>query len=152
MDNIDFKIGQLTKELVAQRLKSMENPCAVAADLARQTLDVAFKGQPADASQVVSDTCYGAMQGLMLAGQDFPKAAVLILQAVSDVSNTHGQDPTAMMFAAMRGFARLSKLCTDAQVHEIKMLIEAHFNGAGEAFSAALAEQPDQTRAMKPLL
>lgn len=142
MDNLEFRVGQLTKELVAQKLKSMEDPCAVAAGLVRQTLDVALKARPADASQVAADTCYGAMQGLMLAGQDFPKASVMILQAVSDHAASAGLDPTEQMLGALKGFARLSKLCTSEQLHEMKTRIEAAFNGAGEAFSYLLAQQP----------
>lgn len=142
MDNMEFRVGQLTKELVAQKLKSMEDPCAVAAGLVRQTLDVALKTKPADSAQVAADTCYGAMQGLMLAGQDFPKAAVMILQSVSDHATMVGLDPTEQMMGALKGFAKLSKLCTNEQLHDIKTRIEMNFNGAGEAFSYLLSQQP----------
>jgi hypothetical protein len=141
MDHIDFRIGQLTKELVAQRLKSMEDPCAVAAELVRQTLDVALKSKRADAAKIASDTCYGAMQGLMLANQEFTRATVMILQAVNDNATVLGLDPTAQMMAALRGYARLAKLCTIDQIQDMKTRIEANFNGAGEAFSTLLAEE-----------
>jgi hypothetical protein len=146
MDNIEFRVGQLTKELVAQKLKSMEDPCGVAAGLVRQTLDVALKSKPADSTDIAADTCYGAMQGLMLAGQDFPRASVMILQAVSDHATAVGLDPTEQMMGALKGFAKLAKLCTSDQLHDIKTRIEANFNGAGEAFSYLLSQQPQDAK------
>lgn len=138
-----FRIAQLTKELVAQKVQKMEDPCAVAADLVKQTIVVALGAKPEDAEKVVSDACYGGLQGLYLSEQSLPRGALFILEAVAEAAGKVEQDPTALMQAALKGFARIKHLTTPDQLFAIRSEIEKSFNGTGEAFSAALAEIPD---------
>jgi hypothetical protein len=142
-----FKIGQLTKELVALRLKELGDPCAVAAGLVKKTLVVALKAQPDQAPTVVSDACYGGLQGLLLAEQDMSRGAVLILEAVCDSANDTALDPTAMMRYGLAGIARVSKFVPSETLVTMRHALEERYNGIGEAFSEALSAEQAKTPA-----
>ncbi len=139
----DFRIGQLTKELVALRLKKMADPCAAAADLVKKTLAVALKGrQPEDPGNltVITDACQGGITAMLLADQNLPKGAVLLIEAVVELASEFNLDPPLCMQAAMLGISDVRRFARPDQVHEIAREIETRFMGAGEAFSEALAE------------
>jgi hypothetical protein len=138
-----FKVGQLTKELVALRLKQMDDPSAAAADMVKQTVLVAVSSRPQDAEKVVIDACCGAFHGLILAEQELSRASILILEAIVEVSNDAGLDPGAMMIAALAGFAKVRRLVVAEQLHRIRQALEERFNGVGPAFDAALEKEPD---------
>ena len=142
-DTDSFMISQLAKELVAIRLQKMEDPCAVTAALVRETAMTALKSRPEEAERVVSDCCYGALQALLLSGQDLGRGATLILGEVSDLAFPAGLDPADLMRFALHGFARIRRIATQDQVIEMLDSLEAHFHGTGEAFAAELAKQPD---------
>jgi hypothetical protein len=142
----DFKVGQLTKELVAIQLKKMEDPCAVAADLICKTLRVALKSNQEGGDKIIEDAVLGGMQGLLLAGGDVPRGAILVLEAVADLAAEQGLDPTLAFAGALAGLARLRRVLLPAQLDELKAAVGAHFMGAGEVFSCLLAQQPDPDR------
>lgn len=139
----DFQIGQLTKELVAIRLKKMADPCAAAAELVKKTLTVALKGRlpddPGNAA-LITDACQGGITAMLLADQHLPKGAALLLEAVVELANECNLDPAACMRAAMLGISDVRRFARADQVHEIAREIETRYMGAGEAFSDALAE------------
>lgn len=141
----DFKIGQLTKELVAARLRKMGDPCACAADLVRQTLTVALKGmKPGQAaeSRIVEDACQGGMTGLLLSQQDLPRGATLILEIVVDLAHQLNLDQTEMMRSALKGIADMRRFVQPSALHEISRQIEGHYHGAGDAFDLICRELP----------
>ncbi|OGR88482.1 MAG: hypothetical protein A3J74_07545 [Elusimicrobia bacterium RIFCSPHIGHO2_02_FULL_57_9] len=134
----DFKIGQLTKELVAIKLKKMADPSATAANLVKQTLAVALKEiKPGSTGHhaVVEDACRGGITGLLLAEQNLGKGAVLILEAVAELSSELNLDPTEMMRSALNGIADMRRFLRPDQLYDIHREIELHFMGAGEVFS-----------------
>lgn len=144
MDNNAFQIGQLTKELVALKLKELQNPCAVAAGLVKDAIAVACKARPQEARTVVSDACYGGMQGLLLADQDLARGAEMILGAVSEAAADASLDPTELMSYGLAGVARIAKFVTRERLVAIQSALEERFQGCGEAFSAALAQEAGQ--------
>jgi hypothetical protein len=147
----DFKINQLTKELVVSRLKNMADPCAAAAELVKKTLIVALKGIPPGDSRFISiirDACQGGMTGLLVAGQNLPKGTILLLEGVSEVSTSMGFDPTLAMQCALEGIADLHRFVNHEQMEAIKTEIDAHMMGAGDAFATIwidLAQRHEET-------
>src|SRR5271170_4458136 len=96
----DFKISQLTKELVTARLKTMGDPSAAAGDIVKQTLQVALKGTKQGDSAFldpIRDVCQGGMTGLLIAEQSLPRGAVRILEVVAELSTEFSLDPTRAM-------------------------------------------------------
>lgn len=139
----DFKISQLTKELVTARLRELEDPCAAAAELVRGTLLVALKGLPPGAaaeSRVVADACQGAMTSLLLNDQSLTRGAVLILQRVSDLASELNLDGPEMLRSALRGIADMRRFARPETLADIRCAIESRFQGAGLAFEAFCAE------------
>lgn len=138
----EFKIGQLTKELVSIQLKKMGDPCAVAAELVRKTLRVALKPGQAQTEDVIADAVQGGLQGLLLCEGDVPKGGVLVLEAVAELSAELQLDPTEALRGALAGLARLRRLLLPDQLAELQAGIEARFQGAGEVFAELLFQQP----------
>ena len=135
----DFKISQLTKELVVIRLRNMGDPCAAAAELVKKTLLVALKGLKTGEPQVapiIRDACSGGMTGLLVAEQSLPKGAVKLLEAASEVAMEMGFDPMEAMQAALEGIAELYKVVTQEQLDDIRRELGQNFMGTNEAFSA----------------
>ena len=146
----EFKVGQLTKEMVVTRLKALGDPCAAAADVAKKTLVIALKSigpsPGTGAGRVVGEVCYGAMVGLLLTEQNLPKGATLILEKVAEAASELNLDPTEALTWALRGIADTRKLLDLGQVREIAEAIKRAFDGAGEAFMAMIEEDEAKTR------
>lgn len=142
MDQV--RIGQLTKEMVAEELRRLGDPCAAAAAVVRKTLAAAFDGPasagPTPAERVVEDAVKGAMTALLLADHSLARGAILILEAVLETAAERQLDPTAAMSAALKGLADLRRFVEPARVDELRLEIEAHYHGAGEAFNEYLRE------------
>lgn len=139
-----FELGQLTKELVAVKLKRMADPCATAADLVKQTLAVALKTIRDDAparSKAIGDACRGGITGLLLADQNLARGAVLLLEAVVELSGHLDLDPGESMRSALRGLSDLKRFLRAEQLDEIEREIGRHFMGAGEVFAGLLREE-----------
>jgi hypothetical protein len=135
----ELKIGQLTKELVAMNLKEVQNPSAVAAGVVRQTIVVALKSGPSGAQSIVSDACYGGMQGLLLSDQDLACGALMILSAVTGGAADIPLSPDDMRRYAIEGLARIAKFVTGEDLTAIGRVLERRQQGAGQAFSDAVA-------------
>jgi len=139
----EFRIGQLTKELVAIKLQKMSDPCAAAAELVQKTLSLALKGlSPNDPGldRLIADACRGGITGLLLADQNLAKGAVLILEVVAELASEFNLDPAQAMKGALHGLADLHRFVQPEQIYDITHRIEANFMGAGEAFSQILGE------------
>lgn len=138
----DFRIGQLTKEMVAAKLKAMADPCAEAAALVKRTITVALEsyktGDSGGREKLVQDACQGAMTALLLAEQSLPKGAALVLQAVLEVAQEKGLDLTLATFSALRGIGDMHRFATPTQMDDIRKELEARFMGSGEAFAYTL--------------
>jgi hypothetical protein len=133
----DFKINQLTKELVVIRLKNMGDPCIAAAELVRKTLAVALKGTPpndANFIRVVREACQGGMTGLLVTAQNMPVGAVRMLEAVGEMAMELGFDPTRAMRGAIEGIADMHRFLTVEQMDAIRKEIDANLLGAGDVF------------------
>lgn len=142
----EFRIGQLTKEMVAEELRLLGDPCVAAAMVVRRTLFAALKDSQAggpDHARVVSDSVEGAMTALLLADHSLARGAVLVLEAVHDVAGECHLDPTECMRAALRALASLRRFVEPARIDDIRLAIEAHYMGAGEAFSEFLRSSSD---------
>lgn len=141
-----FLIAQFAKELVAIRLSSTEDPCAVAAALVKETAAVALKARPHEADVVIADACYGGLQALLLAGHDVSRGATLMLGEVLDLAGPLGGDPVALSEYALEGFARLRRLLTQEQIVDMLETLDSHFKGSGTTLARALARQYDPSR------
>lgn len=150
----DFKINQLTKELVSARLRELPDPCAAAAGLVSETLTVALKNLPPGSvaeSRVVEDACQGAMTGLLLNDQNLVRGSVLILESVVELAGRLNLDQPEMMRSALRGIADMKRFVRPEMLYEIQAAIEARYQGAGLAFDA-LCQEPSghETPAVQP--
>ena len=140
----ETRFGQLTKEMVAEELRRMGDPCAAAALVVRKTLAAAFDGPAAlgqpSPEQVIEAAVKGAMTALLLADQNLARGAILSLEAVAEAAGERNLDPTAAMMAALRGLADLRRFVEPDRMDTIRIEIEAHYHGAGEAFHNYLRE------------
>lgn len=140
----ESRLGQLTKEMVAEELRRMGDPCATAALVVRKTLAAAFDG-PAAMGQtspeaVIEDAVKGAMTALLLADQNLSRGAILSLEATAEAAGERNIDPTAAMSAALRGVADLRRFVEPDRMDAIRLEIEARYHGAGEVFHQYLRE------------
>lgn len=135
----ELRIHQLTKEMVAEELRLLGDPCQTAAGVVRRTLTAALQGAPAGtaADRVIEDAVKGAMTALLLAEQSLPRGAMLVLAAVLDASAA-AIDPTRAMRAALQGVADLRRFADVDRVEEVRVAIDAQYMGAGEVFSEFL--------------
>lgn len=139
----DSTLSQFTKELVSAQLKSLQDPCVVAAGLLKKTLSVALKDLPpgsAFPAAPVESACQGAMMALLLGDQNLPKGAVCILEAVSELALEVHLDPTMMMWAALRGIADIRRFASQELLIDLRYQIELRFMGAGDALHQVLIE------------
>ena len=139
----ELRIVQLTKEMVAEELRIMGDPCAAAANVVRKTLYAAFATPtPADtpAVVVIEDAVKGAMTALLLADHSMTRGAILTLEAVMDVAAKRDLDPTTSMRAALKGLADLRRFIDPARLDDIRLEIAAHYMGAGEVFVEYLSQ------------
>ena len=132
----ELRIHQLTKEMVAEELRSLGDPCAAAAAVVHRTLSAALQSPPEGTppERIVEDTVKGAMTALLLAEQSLARGGMLVLEAVLDVSAKANLDPTAAMSAALRALADLRRFVDPARIDDIRLAIEAKYMGAGEVF------------------
>lgn len=148
-----FKISQLTKELVASELRTSTDPCLLAAQTIRKTLNVTIKAIPiGDPSwkTAIEDAVRGGLQGLLLADFDVAKGGIYTLRELTHLSQDLGLDPMDTLLSGMRGMASLKRLIPPERMDALRLQIDAEYHGAGEAFSALLSKVPDPGRAPRP--
>ncbi|MBI3298404.1 MAG: hypothetical protein HYZ75_09595 [Elusimicrobia bacterium] len=148
----DFKVAQFTKELVAIRLQRLEDPSLAAAELIRKTLHTALKALPPgpERGKVIEDAVRGGMQGLILADQDVPRGGVAVVEALAELAQDLGLDPSETLMSGLRGLAGLRRLVRPDQLDKLRHEIDSRYDGAGEAFCAFLHAQPDPGRQRSP--
>ena len=141
----ELRLVQLTKEMVAEELRLLGDPCAAAAAVVRKTLMAALQGAaPGDTppARVIEDAVKGAMTALLLADHSMTRGAILILEAVMDTASKRDLDPTDSMRAALKGLADLRRFVDPSRIDDIRLEIEAHYMGAGEVFMEYLRGVP----------
>lgn len=141
----ELRLVQLTKEMVAEELRLLGDPCAAAAAVVRKTLMAALQGTaPGDTppTRVIEDAVKGAMTALLLADHSMTRGAILILEAVMDSASKRDLDPTESMRAALKGLADLRRFVDPSRIDDIRLEIEAHYMGAGEVFMEYLRGVP----------
>jgi|GEM_PF-3174533 len=147
----ELRIGQLAKEMVAEQLRLLADPCAAAAQVVRQTLSAALSGEPVGGTppeRVIEDTVKGAMTALLLADHSLSKGAIMMIEAVHDVANDCQLDTTESMRAALRGLADLRRFVTPEKVDEVRIAIDQRYMGAGELFADYLRQETLQETAI----
>lgn len=148
-----LRIGELTKEMVAEELRLLGDPCIAAAAVVRKALTAAFRSAPADLAppaRVIEDAVKGAMTALLLADHSLARGAILVLEAVHDVAEECHLDPTECMRAALHALAELRRFVEPARLDDIRLGIEAHYMGAGEVFVEYLRVPVAPPSASKP--
>ena len=141
----ELRIVQLTKEMVAEELRLLGDPCAAAAAVVRKTLQAAFQNPaPSDAApaRVIEETVKGAVTALLLADHSMTRGSILVLEAVMDVSAKRDLDPTESMRAGLKGLADLRRFVDPSRIDDIRLEIEAHYMGAGAVFMEYLRGVP----------
>jgi len=135
----ELRINQLTKEMVAEELRLLGDPCQTAAGVVRRTLTAALQNPPEGTAsdRIIEDAVKGAMTALLLAEQSLPRGALLVLAAVLDASEAV-IDPTQAMRAALKGIAELRRYADLDRIEEVRLAIDGQFMGAGEVFSEFL--------------
>ncbi|MEK7233039.1 MAG: hypothetical protein AAB268_04435 [Elusimicrobiota bacterium] len=139
----ELRIVQLIKEMVAEELRLMGDPCVAAASVVRKTLLAAFHGADAEdtpPARVIEDAVKGAMTALLLADHSMTRGSILVVEAVVDVAAKLDLDPTDSMRAALKGLADLQRFVDPSRIDDIRLEIAAHYMGAGEVFVEYLRE------------
>lgn len=136
----ELRISQLTKEMVAEELRILGDPCAAAAAVVKKTLTAALQSAPAGTppETIIEDAVKGAMTALLLAEQSLARGGLLVLDAVLDVSAQANLDPTESMRAAMRALADLRRFVDPSRIDDVRLAIESKYMGAGEVFAEFL--------------
>jgi hypothetical protein len=131
----ELRIHQLTKEMVAEELRILGDPCATAAAVVRRTLAAALQSPPVgtERGRVIEDAVKGALTALLLADQSVVRGSMAVLEVVLDVSAST-VDPTEAMSAALKGVADLRRFVDPERLEEIRLEINAKYMGAGELF------------------
>jgi hypothetical protein len=139
-----FRVEQITKEMVAEELRLLGDPCAAAAMVVRKTLQNALKDPAvrAEHERVIEDAVRGAMTALLLADQSLARGAILILEVVADNAMERHLDPTDCMRAALKGLADLRRFVEPERLDDIRLQVESHYMGAGEVFVEYLRQAP----------
>jgi len=132
----ELRIHQLTKEMVAEELRILGDPCVAAAAVVHKTLSAALASPPEGTTpeRIVEDTVKGAMTALLLAEQSLARGGILVLEAVVDVAAKAHLDPTEAMSAALRALADLRRFVDPSRIDDIRLAIDAKYMGAGDVF------------------
>lgn len=135
----ELRIHQLTKEMVAEELRQLGDPCATAAGVVRKTLAAALANSPAgtEGTRVIEDTVRGAMTALLLADQSLSRGGMQVLEVVLETTAEHVAPPDAMR-AALKGLADMRRFIDPARLDEMRVEIDAKYMGAGEVFAEFL--------------
>jgi hypothetical protein len=136
----ELRIHQLTKEMVAEELRALGDPCAAAAAVVKKTLTAALQSAPegTPAEMIVEDSVKGAMTALLLAEQSLARGGLLVLEVVLDVTAKADLDPTESMRAALRALADLRRFVDPARMDDVRLAIESKYMGTGEVFAEYL--------------
>ncbi len=137
----ELRIHQLTKEMVAEELRQLGDPCQKAAEIVRRTLTAALKNAPAgtEGERVIADTVRGAMTALLLADQSLPRGGMLILEVVLDATQEQVAPGDAMR-AALMGLAEMRRFVDPSRLDDMRIEIAAKYMGAGEVFTEYLRQ------------
>ena len=136
MDRI--RLQQLTKEIVAEELRRLGDPCEVAAQVLRKTLSAALSTAE-DSQRLIDDAVKGAMTALLLADHSVIRGSVLALQTVLEA--TEGRvEPTFAARAALKALADLRRFVPPERTEEIRAALEARWPGFGQTFAEFLGE------------
>lgn len=141
----ELRLVQLTKEMVAEELRLLGDPCAAAASVVRKTLMAAFQGAASGdtaPARVIEDAVKGAMTALLLADHSMTRGSILILEVVMDVASKRDLDPTDSMRAALKALADLRRFVDPSRIDDIRLEIDAHYMGAGAVFMEYLRDVP----------
>lgn len=134
-DNLN--LGQLTKEMIVAQLREAKDAPAFAADIVKQTILASIPSIKASGRQPkdsIEEICFGAISGLLLIEKNLPRAAVLILGKMAEISQKVGIDPSELMTWAMEGIARIAPMTTIQILEDTRTLIEHEYMGAGGIF------------------
>ncbi len=133
----DFNLEQLTKEIVVERFKGIEDAPSAAGEIARQIVTKAITGTSARQAprDSVHAACRGLMSGMLLLEKDLPRTAVEILLQMGAVAEATHQDPAELMTWAMEGIAPIAKLAGGQTCASVEEAIEHSFMGAGQVFA-----------------
>jgi len=135
-------LNRLTREMVSARLADINDPAALAADVAGKTIALGLKASPGlERLDLIREVCSGAMAGLLVGGERVPAGAAGILSCVVDAASTGHIDPCEAMTAALRGIAEISRAAPEGQLYDIGCALEERFHGAGDAFRRLLQER-----------
>lgn len=137
-----LRIGQLTKELVAEELRLLGDPTATAGEVVRRTVKAALANLPPGTAPfvVIEDAARGAITAILLADQSLTRGAMRVLEAVLEIAAENNLDPTESMRAALRGLADLRRFVDPSRVDDVRVEIDAKYMGAGEVFVEFLRE------------
>lgn len=151
-----IRIEQLMKQMVAEELAKLPDPCASAAMIVLKTLTAALPlpPEPAAAMNTIEDVIKGAMTALLLADQNLCRGAMLILEVVLEVSAERHLDPTQSMAAALHALADLRRFVEPDRIEELRREIDARYMGAGDLFRELLRAPlpPAQTPPARPVV
>ncbi len=141
----ELRLVQLTKEMVAEELRLLGDPCAAAASVVRKTILAAFQDtSPADTppARIIEDAVKGAMTALLLADHSLTRGSIFVVEAVMDAAAKRDLDPTDSMRAALKGLADLRRFVDPGRMDDIRLQIETHYMGAGAVLMEYLREAP----------
>jgi hypothetical protein len=137
---MEYDFEKLAKEIVVEKLKDVDDPPALAAEVAHK---IAVSGLASTRGQVeprlaVAAACRGVMAGMLLIEKDLPKTAVALLTKMALIAQEANLDPADCMTWAMEGIAPVVRLAPGGASDAVGTAIEENFMGAGEVFQGIL--------------
>jgi len=130
-----FNLSQLTKEMVVSQLRNLNDPTRLAAEVVRGTLIARLKGHRLsnfDIQEAVSETCRGAIQGMVLMKCDVARGAARMLWSAEAAAREARVDQELVAIAAIKGISDARRFVGPEVLAEMRVRVEGVRHGAGQ--------------------
>src|SRR6185295_17743613 len=106
----DFKIDELTEEIVIHRVEGAADPFGEAANVVKSTLSASLKSSRIGTRHfpvAVRHACRGAMAAFLVCRHDPSQGAVALIDGVLELAYAEDLDATLALHGALEGVADL---------------------------------------------
>jgi hypothetical protein len=144
-----FNLAQLTKVMLAARLKEVPDLAEATRQVVHETLKTYLRNLPPGSPELkegVREVARGAVTALLIRDQRLPRGTVHVLKGVELAAASYRLDPSEALAWALEGIADLKRFVPLDALLWISQEIEREFMGTGEAFRACLDRVPELDR------
>jgi len=144
-----FNLAQLTKVMLATRLKEVPDLAEATRQVVFETLKTYLRNLPPGSPELregVREVARGAVTALLILDQRLPRGTVHVLKGVDLAASSYELDPGEALTWALEGIADLKRFVPMDALLWISQEIEQEFMGTGQVFKACLAKVPEFER------